>query len=74
MQGGEVWGALANAPTFGARMQSTTLLVVVVARVCSLLRLADAWDVYAAATTGAAATKVNLVIGFLQMVLEAEEA
>jgi hypothetical protein len=36
--------------------------------------LADACEVYADAATSAAATKVNLVMSFLHMVTEAEEA
>jgi hypothetical protein len=52
-------------------------LVVVAVWVCRdapLLRAAEASVVYAAAATRAAATKVSLVIGFLHMVTEAEEA
>jgi hypothetical protein len=49
--------------------------VVVAAWVCrdtTLLRAAEASLVYAAAATSAAATKVNLVIGFLRMMMEAK--
>ena len=77
MQGGEEYGAEANAPTFGARAQLAAVLAVVVAWVCrdaTLLRAAEASVEYAAAATRAAATKVNLVIGFLQMVKEARQA
>ena len=68
---------MANAPTYGARTQLASVLVVVVAWVCRdapLLRAADASVVYVAAATRAAATKVSLVIGFLHMVTEAKEA
>jgi hypothetical protein len=40
----------------------------------ALLRAAEASLVYAAAATSAAATKVNLVIGFLRMMMEAKRA
>ena len=68
---------MANAPTYGARTQLASVLVVVAAWVCRdapLLRAADASVVYVAAATRAAATKVSLVIGFLHMVTEAKEA
>lgn len=39
-----------------------------------MLRAAEAAVEYAAAATSAAATKVNLVIGVLHMVMEAKEA
>jgi hypothetical protein len=65
MQGGEVYGAEANAPTSGARTQLPSGLINVVAEVCRgaiLLRAAEASLVYAAAATSAAATKIILVI------------
>jgi hypothetical protein len=67
---------VANAPTFGARTQLASVLVVAAWLCCDapLLRAAEASVVYAAAATRAAATKVSLVIGFLHMVTEAKEA
>jgi hypothetical protein len=53
----------------------TAVLAVVAAwawRDATLLRAAEASDVYAAAATRAAATKVNLVMGFLHIVIEAK--
>jgi hypothetical protein len=58
-----------------ARTQSTAVVVAVagwVYRDAALLRAAEASVVYAAAATRAAATKVNLVMGFLHMMLDAE--
>jgi hypothetical protein len=45
-----------------------------VCRAATPLRAAEASLVYAAAATRAAATKVNLVIGFLHIMIEAKQA
>jgi hypothetical protein len=67
---------VAYAPTLGARTQSTAATAVAdwSCRDATLLRAAEASVVYAAAATRAAATKVNLVMGFLHMMLDAERA
>jgi hypothetical protein len=68
---------VAYAPTFGARTQSTAVLVAAAGWVCrdaALLRAAETSVVYAAAATRAAARRGNLVMGFLHMMLEAEQA
>jgi hypothetical protein len=67
MQGGDVYGAEAYAPTFGARTHPPSGFAIVVAEACRgaiVLRAAEASLAYAAAATSAAAMKVTLVIGF----------
>jgi len=76
MHGGEVYGAEANAPTFGARTHAPTEAVVALVSVCrdaTLLRAAEAAEAYALAAIRAA-TMVNLGIGFLHLLMETEKA
>ena len=64
--GGTVYGSEANAPTFGARTQSVTLVwgLVLACRAATSLRAATVWVVNTAAAISAADTKVTLVIVF----------
>jgi hypothetical protein len=76
MHGGEVYGAEANAPTFGARTHAPAEAAVAALSVCrdaTLLRAAEASEAYADAAIRAA-TMVNLGIGFLHVLIEAGKA
>jgi hypothetical protein len=72
MQGGTIKGAVAYDPTFGARTQSTAVLDTVAGRLCrdATLRAAEASVEHVAAATRAAATKINLVMGFLHTMVK----
>jgi hypothetical protein len=76
IHGGAVYGAEANAPTFGARTHApaeAAVAAVSVRRDATLLRAAEASEAYADAAIRAA-TMVNLGIGFLHVLIEAWKA